>query len=316
MALSEKFSSVKKKFRFLDPFTYVDAWVIPRVHNAPKKVQYVLSFFSLIFVAIAVYFIVLAQAMPLYQYALVMLVFFAVFYFFMKEDAIDWSIYMLFAFVFAFIALSILGILLGTRFPMVIVISQSMSPLINRGDVVILQSAETGVACQEVSLDLPTLKELPLRYYAVPYCTSLNPLLETESRPCEEFKTALVQGQISASDFTTTKIVFQNNEELILNEEGDIVVYYSDVKNEPIIHRAIAKITVGDGTYLLTKGDSSLNPLIDQQAGITNYALNVSEIEGKTVFWIPIVGYGKLLIFDTIPNLVFGCPKGQTCYFP
>ena len=107
-------------------------------------------------------------------------------------------------------------------------------------------------------------------------------------------------------------------------ETGDTVVYTSTSLRslgEPVIHRVVAKVKVRDGYYLITKGDN--NNVIDQECGtivaglpqyqcITLYPIPAQEIKGRAVFKIPLVGYMKLLVFDDLPALVFGCRPGST----
>jgi len=109
---------------------------------------------------------------------------------------------------------------------------------------------------------------------------------------------------------------FSNGQTVRLSKQGEIIVYNSTRTSEPIIHRAVVKIKSEGKTFALTKGDSLLNPLIDQQAGITNGAIRQGQVQGKAVFQIPFLGYVKLLVFDDIPALIFGCRNPMGCPLP
>lgn len=260
--IEEDFSFLK----WLDPFTYVDLYVMPVVNPNEHELK-------------------------------------------------AWVVYIVFAFIFAFIIYSLFGFLLGTDSPMVIVVSNSMIPNLYRGDVIVMQGVpEEYIFVQESELDYFSLDGMPMGYYAYTMCSKNG---SEQLKNCKSFITEAVLGDdVSISSFSTRKIVLANNDEIDIDQTGDIVVYDSDLQNRPIIHRVVAKIRVKDGVYLFTKGDSEFNPLIDQQAGIASSAINVKDIKGKAILRIPLIGYIKLLLVDDIKYLLFGCPKGQECMFP
>ena len=97
MSFRDQWRSFREKLKWLDPFTYVDLWVMPKIN--PNK-----------------------------------------------NKAVEWIVYIVFAFIFALALYTILGLLLQTRSPMVIVLSGSMEPTMYRGDVVVL----TGVAPENI----------------------------------------------------------------------------------------------------------------------------------------------------------------------
>ncbi len=210
-----------------------------------------------------------------------------------RSPWIDWPVYIISAFLFAFLIYTALGFALGTKSPMVIVVSESMSPVMHRGDVVVLTGiAASGVNVPEAELDVPSLKNVPMFYFA-----------ETSG----------------------SEIRFSNGKVLPITTGGDIVVYYSALRDEQIIHRAVARVRAADGTYLLTKGDN--NQRIDQDCGrvmlstiekpcVTPFAVGSDELQGRAVGWAPLLGYVKLLVFDDVPVLLFGCKKPQGCVLP
>jgi len=212
-----------------------------------------------------------------------------------NTEWINWIIYLVSALFFAWLIYTILGLLLATPSPMVIVVSGSMEPVLYRGDVVVMQgvSPENINAAQTV-LALSSLKGV-----------GLNEIAKIDATPPKN-------------------LLFINGEAVPITEKGDTVVYTStSLRNlgEPVIHRVVAKVKADDGYYLITKGDN--NNVIDQDCGriiagtpqyqcITLYPIPADEIKGRAVFKIPLIGYVKLLLFDDLPALVFGCNLRST----
>ncbi len=245
MTLKETLSTVRKNLKWLDPFTYVDLYLMPIANPNNDKL-------------------------------------------------LGNIVYIITAFIFAFILYTGLGLLLSTSSPIVIVLSGSMEPSMYRGDVVFLTgtSAE-GVAAQELELNTP-LQGVPFP-------------------------------MVGSVDDRNSKVTLINGETATINREGNPIVYRSTLMGEQIIHRAVLKIKASDGTYILTKGDA--NPSIDQDCGallenrfekpcIEPFLIPSSQIDGKVIFKIPLLGYIKLLLVDDISVLLFGCSRPQGCQFP
>ena len=208
------------------------------------------------------------------------------------DEAIDWGVYLISALVFAYAIYSIFGLLLGTTSPMVIVVSGSMEPIYFRGDVVVLQ----GKHIDEIKAQTIELNE------------------NLDGKHFDEFASP-IRARVDES-FETVSIEFDNGKRIDLDKKGDIIVYFSSSREEPIIHRIVAKIKANDGVYFLTKGDSENNPFIDQelcgiQSGgikrycVAPYPIKAEEVEGTALFKVPLIGYVKLLVFDDIPRLLF-----------
>lgn len=292
-AVKEGFlSSAKKALKWLDPFTYVDSFVMPIVN--PKS-----------------------------------------------NPSIELLVNVFFAAFFAIFFYSLAGFLLSTEVPGAIVFSYSMVPVLSRGDFIALQ----GVSAENLNapvIDLPfPVKDRRFKEYAASYCgfseafaskaLGKQPAMQVDGEggqsqlaPCDSFLTSYLEGEIPMSSFSVKKIVFRDsNSVLEIGKTGDIVLYYSDLSGKQIIHRAVAKIKASDGVFVLTKGDSGSNPIVDQDyfAGstknaITSYAIPAGEIKGRIILKIPIIGYVKILLFDDLPNLIFGCRDKRECYFP
>jgi len=240
-----------------------------------------------------------------------------------KKDKkiVSWSVYLLTAALSAFVLYNFFALLLGTRFPGVIVLSGSMEPLFYRGDIIIMQGFNVeSLHGARIKFD-GSIKGLPLSNYATTYCSRND---GTEIKTCSKFKEDYRNGKVHLPDFSTTKIVFSNGKEVKITKNGDIVVYYGYVFNwltgthsfEPIIHRVVAIIEANDGVFVLTKGDSKFNSFIDQDAGISPSAVPVSELEGRLVAIIPKLGYVKLLVMDDLPCVLMSLIDGRYCVLP
>ena len=249
---------LREKLKWLDPFTYVDKYVMPVVNPG-------------------------------------------------RSETIGFVVDVFFAALFAFVLYNLLGFLLSTSAPIVIVVSGSMEPVLYRGDIVVLQGVEAeNVAAPRVVLEGSFLDSRPFSDYAKASCVD---------KKTGEQKDCVLFGGKNPRNFDTVSIEFQNGASVQIQETGDIIVYNS-TGGEPVIHRAVAKVQGLDKTVILTKGDSELNPLIDQQAGITHGAISDSQIQGKALFKIPLLGYVKLLVFDDLPVLIFGCRNPRGCQLP
>jgi signal peptidase I len=259
--LKEKYTALKEKLKWLDPFTYVE--ILLRKYH-PKK-EY-----------------------PVFQ-----------------DEAIDSIVYVVSALVFAFLLYSILGFLLNTSSPMVIVSSASMIPEMYRGDIIVLYG-EKNIKAEEVNFSGAIKGKMYFEFG------------KTVPDPLEKY-----------IDPITGKIVFQitdakelqiGSEKIPVTKDGDTIVYFSPYSGKEIIHRAVAKINAVDGTFFLTKGDA--NPSIDQEcvpyenfgetvylACITKNPVPENEIRGKAIFRIPLLGCAKLWVFDDIPSILSGKPN-------
>ncbi len=234
---------LREKLKWLDPFTYVDLYVMPKVN--PKN-----------------------------------------------NEVVAWAVYLVSAFVFAWIFYTVLGIALGTSSPMVIVLSGSMQPLYSRGDVIVMQGTDSaGLQGVEVHLDEQTLLETPLSSFAQPVYSNAGSVRRIEG------------------------IQFSSGQTIDITKQGSVVVYWSDLRKEPIIHRVVAKLHGADGCYVITKGDSEMNTTVDQDCGkviagrpekncIALYPVPVEKLQGKAVLQIPFVGCFKLWLFDDLGSLI------------
>ncbi|MFH1586451.1 MAG: hypothetical protein ABID38_01185 [Candidatus Diapherotrites archaeon] len=277
---------LKEKLRWLDPFTYVDMFIVDKVKGQNKTIQNIVFLFSMALVSVLFYLFAIKGAELSFLPIIIFIVFTALIYFVLKEEYVEWGIYLATAFILALVVFSASGLILGTDSPMVIVVSGSMEPFYYRGDVVFLQGVPPEqLVGKEVTIDR-SLKGIPLSQL----------------------------GRIIRSNGETTAIQFNDGPLLELDAKGDIVVYPSSYINGPVIHRIVAKINAKDGIYLITKGDN--NTKLDQETAISPTLVDASKITGRSVFDIPAIGYVKLILFDDLSILIFGCPNQLGCPFP
>lgn len=197
------------------------------------------------------------------------------------RTAFDWGCFILFGFLFAWIAYQLLGIALSVQNPLFIVVSPSMEPTMYRGDLIILQGVKASeLKGNEVVLGYDSLKGKNLQSIAEIAYSGLQP----ES--------------IAFTDIDGAE------KKISLNAEGDIIIYNSNVIEKfPVIHRIVAKIKAKDGYYFLTKGDNAkTNNIIDQDclkaACIHSTLVQEQEIQGRPLLRIPWLGCVKLIPFE------------------
>lgn len=210
-----------------------------------------------------------------------------------NNQAIGWIVYVFFAFVFAWLLYSLVGFVLGTSSPIVVVVSPSMEPVYFRGDAIILQRA-TVENIEGTDVFLPGEK--------------------VSGRAFSEIG-EVVFGAGQDGRQTAREIRFFNSSTVPVARNGSIVVYFSKWRAQPIIHRVVARIHAMDGVFVLTKGDSVNNSTIDQDCGavttgfpekncISLYPVPVREIQGTAFFRVPFVGCVKLWALDDFVSLL------------
>ena len=223
-----------------------------------------------------------------------------------------------------------LSFVLNTATPVSGVVSCSMLPNLQRGDFVIVQGAPVKAYEIEMSRnEFESLSSSPaiIQYgnqtkaingSLFPYC-----LGSPKSEMCSYFiqspegiiekkgpftyryercPIALSNGA-SGSEPCLKSVTFHGREYLT-NFSNDIIVYqpkagdlYSLIGD--IVHRTFFRISVDGETYYLTRGDN--NPILDIQVydygrGLGNSPVPQSNLRGKVIGRIPLLGYFKLFI--------------------
>jgi len=163
----------------------------------------------------------------------------------------------------------ILCVVLQTSSPIDVVTSCSMVPVLERGDLIIVQGGE---------INAPK----------VSYSGSM-PQMYGQKRAC----TISRDGAPSSSMCTSAVIV--DNQSFGFNSSNDVIVYVANPSSYGlIVHRAWLALEDGEGkTVFVTKGDN--NQVIDYEGGIA--FPERSEVHGKVIARIPYVGLLKLFLF-------------------
>lgn len=235
------------------------------------------------------------------------------------------------------------GFLLQTSSPLNAIVSCSMLPHIQRGDMVVLQGGQISAPHATVStLANSSLAQIYENgqlvaeekgsaysycslHLSEPFCSSFisSPEKFTEKHGeltfgygrCESVypKTALRQMGPCVQWLEINSVRYHEN-------LSNSVVVYQPEKNEyysrvgDIIHRAFILITAQDTgkTYFLTRGDN--NPIFDVQvydkvSGGGNRPVEVSRSKGRVILQIPLIGYLKLFISPSAIPTPEGCDR-------
>jgi signal peptidase I len=225
-------------------------------------------------------------------------------------ELVDLGIGFLFAALLYFI---ILPAILGANPPAVIVQSCSMTGTLNVGDVSVLQ----GVKFDSIRAPLVTLEG------------RMNFTIEPND-----------------IDLETTALIFPDGQRLDIREDGDVLVYISKISGNQIIHRAVARVRAGDGDWVVTKGDANKIPdaakidcaefedlggglrkctKLSKQVksvcserdagwpGCIGTPLKPSEVTGRQLFVIPLLGHVKLAVFHVLTLGTAGYPGPLWC---
>ncbi|MBD3397596.1 hypothetical protein GF412_00480 [Candidatus Micrarchaeota archaeon] len=222
-----------------------------------------------------------------------------------------------------------LTIILNTSVPINAVVSCSMLPNVERGDLILVQGAEPlgyeiDLSEQELSalqshtstVTAEGLGSFELQGSLYSYCVqhkdevctlfASSPGIFSEQKgpftfnygECirESEEVSLSTPCIHSVDFKGETYYTNLSHDTIVYAppSGDLYSYTGD-----IIHRLFFKIRSGGETYYLTKGDN--NPMFDVQAYdysamLGNNAPSSGHYKGKILFKVPFLGYPKLFI--------------------
>ena len=171
-----------------------------------------------------------------------------------------------------FILYPLLGILLGTNFPIVAVISESME-----------HSTHDEVLCAQKFAEFHESFD---NYWQV--CGNWY---EVQGISKEQFLTFPFKNGFDKGDVI---ILWRANQENI--KVGDILVFQSD-KPQPIIHRVVKDWEEDSVQYYQTKGDHNKASLTGGQ-GETR--ITEERIFGKGVVRIPYLGWIKIIFVDAV----------------
>jgi len=160
-----------------------------------------------------------------------------------------------------------LCIILQTSSPIDVVPSCSMLPLLERGDLIIIQGG---------TINAPSINTNQF--------TNLN----AQKKQC-----TIERGGTSIQTMCTSAIIAVN-QSFGFNSSNDVIVYEATPSSYGlIVHRAWLAIEDNEETRYVTKGDN--NQIIDYEGGIE--FPKRSKVHGKVILRIPYVGLLKLFLF-------------------
>ncbi len=239
-----------------------------------------------------------------------------------------------------------LTVILNSPVPINAVVSCSMLPNIERGDLIIVQGAEPigyevelskeeldAIQSPEVAVSAGTMGSFKLNGSIYSYCSqhrndlctlfTANPEIFKETRGPFTFHYGTCTRKQGTIELLTPCMEFVEfrGQAYFTNLTHDTIVYappagdlYSYTGD--IIHRLYFKINSGGETYYLTKGDN--NPVFDIQVYdysvmLGNRAPASENYRGKILLQIPYLGYPKLFISGFVSETL-NC--GTTLEYP
>ena len=200
-----------------------------------------------------------------------------VWHFFWHEDSIpSWIANLVVAFLLIrYIVYPVLGIILGTSFPIVAVVSESME-----------HGLHEGVLCGQ---QLPDFHESFDNYWLICGSWYENRNITKEQFLQYPFKNGFDKGDVI--------ILWRANRRNI--EKGDILVFQGD-KPQPIIHRLVDFWQEGEQYYYHTKGDHNSQSFTGT---IGETKISEKRIYGQGILRIPYLGWVKILFVDMVKPL-------------
>ncbi len=238
------------------------------------------------------------------------------------------------------------GYVLQTPSPLNAIVSCSMLPHLQRGDMVVLSGDRLSAPLEEVSsvggigtasVYTGESKVAEVHGSIYSYCAQHQGFALCNSFVTDPSKFTERQGELTFG-YGKCGILFPKTGE---RQEGPCVTflevngrrYYDNLGNDvgvyapnkdeyysrvgDIIHRVFIKLKSGNQTYFLTKGDN--NPIFDVQvydekSGTGNRPVEVQRAKGRVLVTIPVVGYLKLFISPAGILTPEGCDRYYAKY--
>ena len=197
--------------------------------------------------------------------------------YFWKEDSIgSWILNIIVAFfVIRYLVYPFLGIVLGTSFPIVAVVSESME-----------HGLHNGVLCGK---NLPEFKESFDNYWE-----TCGKWYEAKGITSEQFQSFSFRDGFNKGDVI---ILWRANHDNI--EIGDVLIFQAH-RPQPIIHRVVKIVEEEGKFYYQTKGDHNSDSI---ESGLRETRIDESRLLGKGVVRIPYLGWLKILFVEAIKPL-------------
>ncbi len=223
------------------------------------------------------------------------------------------------------------GFLLHTGAPLDAIVSCSMLPNLERGDMVILQGAEPNAPEVAVSQSEFAAQDWKKEQIVCALCERINSSTGARSmEPCTagyvitplglqltgeasqsgnllQYECGICTRRYyngSVAEVPCTRAVLADGQRIAQNLSNDVVVYSplpGDTFRGETIHRVYLKMDVEGKKYYFTLGDN--NDQLDLQFG--NSPISQEHVVGKVAARLPYVGYVKLFLFGLL-----GTPAG------
>ncbi len=196
--------------------------------------------------------------------------------FFWEDDSIwSWLANIIVAFLLIrFIVYPFLGIILGTTYPIVAVVSESME-----------HGLDNNVICG--------LTDNNFRYSYSNYWHNCGQWYENNDITKEQFYKFPFRNGFDKGDVI---ILWRANYDNL--EVGDILVFQGN-KPQPIIHRIVKVREDKNVLYYQTKGDHNAGSLSDGSED----KISLERVYGKGVLRVPYLGWVKILFVDAVKPL-------------
>ena len=215
---------------------------------------------------------------------------------FIEENEILRNAYFLvIALLLAFGTLQFAGTALSTEKPVVSVVSCSMYPQYNVGDILFVQGQqfENINEGDVIVYDVRNEAQVAIGGERFNFTATKENPQPSQNTPIGEVKLLQVNSDMSE---TATSALFEINGEThrvtegqSFSIQGESVVFNSLSGMEiPVVHR----VTVKEDTHVETKGDNNLHQL-DFEKNVT-----ADQIHGKVFFRVPLLGNVKILTMD------------------
>lgn len=200
-----------------------------------------------------------------------------IWHFLWKDESVwSWIANIIVAFlIIRYVIYPVLGIVLGTGFPIVAVVSESMQ-----------HSTDNNLLCGK---NLPEFKESFTNYWDV-----CGKWYEENQITKEDFRKYPFKNGFDKGDVI---ILWRANGGNIKN--GDVVVFQGS-KPQPIIHRAVRTWEDNGKFFVQTKGDHNAKSI---EGSLGETKIGEDRILGKGLLRIPYLGWMKILFVDAVKPL-------------
>ncbi len=195
-------------------------------------------------------------------------------FFWNSDSPWSWLANIIVAFlVIRYLVYPILGIILGTNYPIVAVVSESME-----------HGLHDNIVCGQ---QFEEFHQSFSNYWQV-----CGPWYEQAHISPEEFSEFPFRNGFDKGDV----IVLWRATDL---EIGDILVFWG-TRPQPIIHRIVSISTSNGNTYYQTKGDHNSDSI---QGSLGETSISQDRIIGKGILRLPYLGWIKILFVDAVRPL-------------